>query len=223
MASSLTKRPSASFANCGRAASRRRSFPQARIARLCSRPSARRSFSMRRWMASSRRASASRGSRRLVFSSKPRGVSGSGRRGRWWSKTRFPAWRRDERADSAASSGSIAGGGRVRRREDAVLAREVRETVAQLARLCTVAIISGRDLANVRALVGVEGLVYAGSHGFDIAGPRGSLASNSKGDDFLPVLEMAERELRDALDGVAGSQVERKKYSIAVHYRNVAE
>src|SRR5271165_891216 len=58
--------------------------------------------------ASSRRASASRGSRRLVFSSKPRGVSGSGRRGRWWSKTRFPAWRRDERADSAASSESIA-------------------------------------------------------------------------------------------------------------------
>jgi alpha,alpha-trehalase len=69
----------------------------------------------------------------------------------------------------------------------------------------------------------VEGLCYAGSHGFDIAGPRGSLASNSKGDDFLPVLEMAERELRDALDGVPGSQVERKKYSIAVHYRNVAE
>ena len=111
----------------------------------------------------------------------------------------------------------------VPRPEDAVLAPEVRETVAQLARLCTVAIISGRDLANVRALVGVEGLVYAGSHGFDIAGPRGSLASNSKGDDFLPVLEMAERELRDALDGVPGSQVERKKYSIAVHYRNVAE
>jgi hypothetical protein len=36
----------------------------------------------------------------------------------------------------------------VPRPEDAVLAPEVRETVAQLARLCTVAIISGRDLAG---------------------------------------------------------------------------
>ena len=44
----------------------------------------------------------------------------------------------------------------VPRPEDAVLAPEVRETVAQLARLCTVAIISGRDLANVRALVGMK-------------------------------------------------------------------
>ena len=33
----------------------------------------------------------------------------------------------------------------------------------------------------------------------------------------------AEAELHAALDAVAGAQIERKKYSIAVHYRNVAE
>jgi alpha,alpha-trehalase len=111
----------------------------------------------------------------------------------------------------------------VPRPEDAVLAPAVRETVARLARLCTVAIISGRDLADVRALVGVEGLVYAGSHGFDIAGPLGSTAGGSERDRFLPLLAQAEAELRAALERLAGVQIERKKYSIAVHYRNVAD
>ncbi len=111
----------------------------------------------------------------------------------------------------------------VPRPEDAVLAPEVRETVAKLARLCTVAIISGRDLADVRKLVGVEGIVYAGSHGFDIAGPEGSFAGGSERDEFLPMLAAAEEELRSGLARVAGAQIERKKFSIAVHYRNVAE
>ncbi len=112
--------------------------------------------------------------------------------------------------------------GIVPRPEDAVLAPEVRETVTRLAGYCTVAIISGRDLADVRKLVGVPGIVYAGSHGFDIAGPDGPVAASTERDRFLPLLAEAETGLRDALAPVAGAQIERKKYSIAVHYRNVA-
>jgi alpha,alpha-trehalase len=44
-----------------------------------------------------------------------------------------------------------------------------------------------------------------------------------QGDDFLPVLDAAEKQLRASLDLISGSAVERKKYSIAVHYRLVAE
>lgn len=111
----------------------------------------------------------------------------------------------------------------VPRPQDAVLAPAVRETVERLAQVCPVAIISGRDLADVRALVGVQGLIYAGSHGFDIAGPRGSIPGGSERDRFLPMLAEAERELRARLAEIPGSQLERKKYSVAVHYRNVAE
>lgn len=111
----------------------------------------------------------------------------------------------------------------VPRPEDAVLAPAVRDTVRRLAACCPVAIISGRDLDVVRSLVGVEGLVYAGSHGFDIAGPQGSAAGGSEHDRFLPVLAEAERTLRARLADVGGTQIERKKYSIAVHYRNVAD
>jgi alpha,alpha-trehalase len=111
----------------------------------------------------------------------------------------------------------------VPRPQDAVLAPEVRQTVRELAQACTVAIISGRDLADVRQLVGVEGIVYAGSHGFDVAGPQGPLAGDNERDRFLPVLAEAEAELRQGMASIAGAQLERKKYSIAVHYRNVAD
>jgi trehalose-phosphatase len=41
--------------------------------------------------------------------------------------------------------------------------------------------------------------------------------------DFLTKLDMAEKELREALDGIPGARVERKRFSIAAHYRNVNE
>ncbi len=106
--------------------------------------------------------------------------------------------------------------------EDAVLAPEVRATVTKLSRICTVAIISGRDLTDVRKLVGVPGIIYAGSHGFEIAGPEGSVSAGSERDQFLPMLAEAEGRLREELARIPGAQLERKKFSIAVHYRNVA-
>jgi hypothetical protein len=61
----------------------------------------------------------------------------------------------------------------VPRPEDAVLGQDMRALLQALASLCTVAVVSGRDRADVEKLVGLENLVYAGSHGFDISGPRG--------------------------------------------------
>jgi len=43
------------------------------------------------------------------------------------------------------------------------------------------------------------------------------------GDVYLPVLDAAENELREALDDIAGAQLERKHFSVAAHYRNVNE
>lgn len=41
--------------------------------------------------------------------------------------------------------------------------------------------------------------------------------------DALPALEEADRELKKRLKSVEGAMVERKRYAIAVHYRNVAD
>jgi len=111
----------------------------------------------------------------------------------------------------------------VARPELAVLDEATRATVRRLARSCPVAVVSGRDLKDVRALVGLDGIYYAGSHGFDIAGPRGLQHAHPAGVAALPRLDAAERRLREMLRPVAGALVERKRFSLAVHFRLVAD
>ena len=97
----------------------------------------------------------------------------------------------------------------------------MRQTLRSLAARVPVAILSGRDLDDVRGRVLVDGIVYAGSHGFDIAGAGG--LRRELGAAYLPVLDTAEAELREALDEIPGAQLERKHFSVAAHYRNVNE
>jgi trehalose 6-phosphate phosphatase len=104
----------------------------------------------------------------------------------------------------------------------AFLSEEMRSALTALSRQCLVAIVSGRDLAMLRQLVGVEGVFYAGSHGFEIAGPDDTIGRFERGQEFLPELDDAERQLREALSGIAGCAVERKRFSIAVHFRQVS-
>jgi trehalose 6-phosphate phosphatase len=105
--------------------------------------------------------------------------------------------------------------------EDAWLPESMQQTLRSLAARVPVAILSGRDLDDVRGRVLVDGIVYAGSHGFDIAGAGG--LRRELGAAYLPVLDTAETELREALDEIPGAQLERKHFSVAAHYRNVNE
>jgi trehalose-phosphatase len=94
----------------------------------------------------------------------------------------------------------------------------MRQTLRELVARAPVAILSGRDLDDVRRRVDLDGIVYAGSHGFDIAG---SGLRREFGAEFLPELDLAEKELRKALDDIPGARVERKHFSVAAHYRNI--
>jgi len=105
--------------------------------------------------------------------------------------------------------------------EDAWLPDSMRQTLRLLAARVPVALLSGRDLDDIRGRVLVDGVVYAGSHGFDIAGAGG--LRRELGTAYLPVLDTAETELREALDEIPGAQLERKHFSVAAHYRNVNE
>ncbi len=107
--------------------------------------------------------------------------------------------------------------------EDALLSADMRDVLRELAGLCTVAIVSGRDRSDVEPLVALDGLVYAGSHGFDIKGPDGLRMEHEGGRDCLSDLAEAERELNAQIGAVPGARVERKRFAIANHYRNVAD
>jgi trehalose-phosphatase len=108
----------------------------------------------------------------------------------------------------------------VMRPEDAVLSSSMRKKVQELSHIFPVAVISGRDRKDVKSLVGLNEIYYAGSHGFDIKGPD---LEYEHGQEFLPVLEKAEKYLKHKTKTVKGSLVERKKFSIAVHFRQVEE
>ncbi|MFW6401713.1 MAG: trehalose-phosphatase [Desulfohalobiaceae bacterium] len=111
----------------------------------------------------------------------------------------------------------------VSRPEEATLSQEMRNVLSSLTEKCTVAVISGRGLADARQLVDVKGLYFAGSHGFEIEGPGGLHMEVEEAQQSLPALEQAESDLRRDLAKIDGAQLERKKFSMAVHYRNVAE
>jgi len=105
--------------------------------------------------------------------------------------------------------------------KEALLSDSMRQTLRTLATQAPVAILSGRELEDVRKRVAIDGIVYAGSHGFDIAGPR--RLRRQEATKFLPALDAAEKELREKLAGIAGALIERKRFSIAAHYRKVNE
>jgi len=88
--------------------------------------------------------------------------------------------------------------------------------------VCPVAILSGRDLADIRDRVGIPGIWYAGSHGFELTGPDGTYHQNDAAAAVVPVLERAAGELRDTLEHIPGVRVEHKRFAVAVHYREVA-
>jgi trehalose-phosphatase len=102
----------------------------------------------------------------------------------------------------------------------------MRLVLERLAARWPVAVISGRDRTDVRAKVGVGGITYAGSHGFDIelagkaAGGTGAFDGSS---DFKGRINAAGERLRDELAGIPGALVEIKHCTVAVHDRRVAE
>jgi alpha,alpha-trehalase len=104
---------------------------------------------------------------------------------------------------------------------EAKLLEQTRKVIRRLAEHYSVAMISGRDLADVQNMVGIENIAYAGSHGFDIAGPGGQYRNQERGRRFLPALDRAEPELKNDLKDIPGARVERKLFAIAVHYRQV--
>lgn len=112
----------------------------------------------------------------------------------------------------------------VSRPEEAILSSAVRDKLKALAGRSgfSVGIISGRPISEVKALVGLDGVYYAGNHGLEIEGPAL---------DFIhPIAKIAQlemkrlaRQLSAGLADIQGIIVEDKGLSLSVHYRLVKE
>ncbi len=112
----------------------------------------------------------------------------------------------------------------VQRPEAAVISDEMKEVLNECASKFTVAAVSGRDMDDLKSRIKLENMIYAGSHGFRISGPEGLYMEHEKTDEILPRLDAIEKKLQDVFsEGVEGVQIERKRYAIAIHYRNAEE
>jgi trehalose 6-phosphate phosphatase len=109
----------------------------------------------------------------------------------------------------------------VDRPEDALISDSMRETVQALAKRCPVCVVSGRDRLVVQELMGVDDLVVAGSHGFDIWSPTEGTIQHDAASGFEDVVAEAADRLRAEVGSIPGVVVEPKKASVAVHFRLV--
>jgi len=111
----------------------------------------------------------------------------------------------------------------VARPELAQISAAMRTVLHGLANVCPTIIVSGRGREDVSGLVGLDNLYYAGSHGFDIAGPAGTTVRHEIGAEYRPVLEEVAHGFAEQFSDIEGALIEDKKFSIAVHYRLVGD
>jgi trehalose 6-phosphate phosphatase len=106
----------------------------------------------------------------------------------------------------------------VDRPEDAVISASMRDAVRRLTTRTTVCVVSGRDRPLVAQWMAIEGLVVAGSHGFDMGDHHdGAILPEGCADLLAAVTD----RLRADVASVHGAHIEPKRFSVAVHYRLV--
>jgi trehalose-phosphatase len=114
----------------------------------------------------------------------------------------------------------------VARPDLAIMSAATRAVLEDLASRTEVAIISGRDTADVRERVGLDGVWYAGSHGFDIVGPDGAPADGASlgaFERYVPALKAATDRIETEVAGMPGVLVEPKRFAVAVHFREAED
>lgn len=83
-----------------------------------------------------------------------------------------------------------------------------------------VAIISGRALSDIKKVVGVKGIFYAGNHGLELEGPKIKFRSQvSPG--LKSVIREVYKKMLNGLSKIRGALIEDKGLTISAHYRLV--
>lgn len=113
----------------------------------------------------------------------------------------------------------------VSRPDEARLSEPMRDALAGLARRWPTTVVSGRDREDVEAMVGLDALSYAGSHGFDIHAVqrKGEPLQHRAAEQVEEGVRTVARRLKEELEPVEGALVEPKRFTVAVHYRMVAD
>ncbi|MDD5496161.1 MAG: trehalose-phosphatase, partial [Candidatus Omnitrophica bacterium] len=104
----------------------------------------------------------------------------------------------------------------------AILSKETRRMLRRVSRSrdCSLAIVSGRALKQVRRMVGLKGIIYAGNHGLEIEGPRIRFELPDS-DRFKKTIKDIKKALEKNLSRISGVLIEDKGLTLSLHYRLV--
>jgi len=102
---------------------------------------------------------------------------------------------------------------------EAVLAPAMRAAIVKLAKPTPVAIVTGRELRDARALVDVD-LIYAASHGFEFQFPGEPSERYGPAEIYHEAITDTANRAERSARAINGLMIERKAFSTAIHYRN---
>ena len=98
----------------------------------------------------------------------------------------------------------------------------VRSDLAALSEHLTVAVLTGRAVADARRMVGIEAAVYVGNHGAE-RWEDGQAAAAPEVAPYLPALRAVAQEAARRFPQRGGYIVEDKGASLSIHYRLAAD
>ncbi|MDD4900053.1 MAG: trehalose-phosphatase [Candidatus Omnitrophica bacterium] len=106
--------------------------------------------------------------------------------------------------------------------QEVVLPEETKIILRKLSAMpdCKIGIVSGRSLKDLKKAIGIQGIIYAGNHGFEIEGPKLKFESQVS-PQFKAGLRKIARDLSSKLKGVEGVLIEDKGVTLSIHYRLV--
>jgi trehalose 6-phosphate phosphatase len=106
----------------------------------------------------------------------------------------------------------------------AVVPAPFRAALATLApRLGLLAFVTGRDVRQAAAMVGLEGAAYVGLHGFDRMAPDGAVTRDPAAQPYVEAVQRMARRVRGLDAARLGLVVENKGPMLDLHYRQATD
>ena len=104
--------------------------------------------------------------------------------------------------------------------QQAVISEKVKELLKKLSRKpnLALAIVSGRQLKDIKDIVGLKDVMYAGNHGLEIEGPKIKFESQVSPGLKLVIRNIYEKMV-SSFSMIKGVLIEDKGLAVSVHYR----
>jgi trehalose-phosphatase len=107
---------------------------------------------------------------------------------------------------------------------EAVLPQKTKDVIMRLIKRprISLVIVTGRQMEDIKGIVGIEEIDYIANHGFEML-CGGRYWVHPKVKEYSVVLEEFLDYFKEVVGGIDGLLIEKKRYTLSLHYRNIKE